>query len=134
MALQPSDTLFNGHYRILRQLGRGGFGFVYLAEDTLLAEQVAIKELIPASFLGRGLPWVDSSVGKKGFRVHNILIVGPAQQPDCPLGFQVVWPEFGISQSLGYVILSMFRIGTQADRPKKFGLVQLWIMWREAAT
>ncbi len=29
MALNPDDTLLNGHYRILRLLGRGGFGFVY---------------------------------------------------------------------------------------------------------
>ncbi len=48
MALDPGDTLLNGHYRILGLLGRGGFGFVYLAQDTLLGEQVAVKELIPA--------------------------------------------------------------------------------------
>jgi serine/threonine protein kinase len=48
MALQPGDTLLNGQYRILRQLGRGGFGFVYHAQDTHLGEQVAVKELIPA--------------------------------------------------------------------------------------
>ncbi len=48
MALKPGDTLSNNHYRITRQLGRGGFGFVYLAQDTLLGEDVAIKELIPA--------------------------------------------------------------------------------------
>ena len=48
MALQSGDTLLSGQYRILRQLGRGGFGFVYLAQDTLLGDRVAIKELIPA--------------------------------------------------------------------------------------
>ena len=56
MALNPNDTLSNGHYRIIRQLGRGGFGFVYLAEDTLLAEEVAIKELIPALVGDEGWP------------------------------------------------------------------------------
>jgi serine/threonine protein kinase len=48
VALNPGNTLLNGQYRILRQLGRGGFGFVYLAHDRLLGEEVAIKELIPA--------------------------------------------------------------------------------------
>ncbi len=48
MPLNPDDTLLNGQYRILRLLGRGGFGFVYQAQDTLLHDEVAIKELIPA--------------------------------------------------------------------------------------
>jgi len=48
MALNPGHLLLNGHYRILGLLGRGGFGSVYEAEDTLLQEKVAIKELIPA--------------------------------------------------------------------------------------
>jgi len=47
MSLQPGDLL-KDQYRIERLLGRGGFGFVYLAQDTLLREDVAIKELIPA--------------------------------------------------------------------------------------
>lgn len=48
MPLNPGDTLLNGQYCILRQIGRGGYGFVYQADDRLLAEEVAIKELIPA--------------------------------------------------------------------------------------
>jgi tRNA A-37 threonylcarbamoyl transferase component Bud32 len=48
MTLNPDDTLLNGQYRILRLLGRGGYGFVYQARDTLLHKEVAIKELIPA--------------------------------------------------------------------------------------
>ena len=47
MPLNPGDTLLNGQYGIQRQLGRGGFGFVYQAQDTLLGEEVAVKELIP---------------------------------------------------------------------------------------
>lgn len=45
MTTNPPSTHF-GRYRVLRELGRGAMGVVYLAEDDSLQRQVAIKTLL----------------------------------------------------------------------------------------
>jgi len=39
--------ILQGRYRILRPLGQGGMGAVYLAEDTRLSSRCAVKESVP---------------------------------------------------------------------------------------
>jgi tRNA A-37 threonylcarbamoyl transferase component Bud32 len=44
-AFEPGDAL--GQYMIVREIGRGGMGHVYLADDTRLRRRVALKVLSP---------------------------------------------------------------------------------------
>jgi CheY-like chemotaxis protein len=55
----PSDTVFAGRYRIVKELGRGGMGMVYRAHDYDLDEDVAIKTVHP------GLLEADPALGER---------------------------------------------------------------------
>ena len=50
----PAGTRF-GEFEIIRVLGVGGFGIVYLAQDHSLERQVALKEYMPTALAARGV-------------------------------------------------------------------------------
>ena len=51
--LPPAGTRL-GEFEILRPLGIGGFGIVYLSLDQSLLRKVALKEFMPAELAARG--------------------------------------------------------------------------------
>ena len=51
--LQQDTLLQGGKYQITRTLGQGGFGITYLAVQTLLNREVAIKEFFMKDFCFR---------------------------------------------------------------------------------
>lgn len=74
--LKAGDTLLNGQYRILRQLGRGGFGYVYHARHTHLREEVAIEELIPGLVGEEQMPGRFIDEARATLRLRHERIVG----------------------------------------------------------
>ncbi|MEJ7688745.1 MAG: serine/threonine-protein kinase [Variovorax sp.] len=63
----PEGTLIEG-FEIVRQIGEGGFGIVYLAWDAALERHVAIKEYMPSSLAVRAEASLEVSTRSKGDR------------------------------------------------------------------
>lgn len=70
----PAGTRLGG-YQIVELLGRGGFGIVYLALDSSLQRQVAIKEYFPAELAMR---FDDHQISVKPGADANAFAIGKA--------------------------------------------------------
>ncbi|MET0540569.1 MAG: serine/threonine-protein kinase, partial [Variovorax sp.] len=63
----PEGTMIEG-FRIVRTIGEGGFGIVYLAWDAALERHVAIKEYMPSSLAVRSDAQYSVSVRSERYR------------------------------------------------------------------
>ena len=69
----PPGHLLNQRYSIQYSLGQGGFGITYLAYDTVLNQEVCIKELFVAGNSTRGLDLSVHSHSIKGFSFDDFV-------------------------------------------------------------
>lgn len=68
MHLQPETLLQDGKYKIEKTLGQGGFGITYLAEQSMLDRQVAIKEFFFKEFCERDTTTSHVTLGTQSNR------------------------------------------------------------------
>ena len=87
-----------GKYRILRELGRGAMGAVYLAEDPFIARRVAIKVMRP-----------QVEEGEERF-LQEARTVGSLSHPNI-----VLLHDFGFAGELPYLVMEHVE-GTILDR------------------
>src|SRR5689334_6181352 len=100
-----------GKYTIVRELGRGGFATVYLAHDTKLHRDVALKILHPALLSD---PVFVTSFEKEAHAIAQF---------DHPHIATIY--DFGESQGRIYIAAQFYSGGSLADRIRRHGPLAL---------
>ena len=67
-SLKENTTLQGGKYKIISELGQGGFGITYLAEQTMLDRKVAVKEFFMKEFCERNIDTSRVTLGTESSR------------------------------------------------------------------
>ena len=120
METLPQGTVLNGHYRIERALGSGGFGHVYLSVDLRTNQQYAIKEYLVAGASG------------KAQLEHEARVLSQLHHPNLP-AFQDAFDERGRYYIvLGYIegsdLTDLIRVVRQRNEVVPLARILNWII------
>jgi hypothetical protein len=114
--------LREGRYRLLRVLGRGGFGITYEADDARLHRRVAIKELFPESVVRHGTMALAAPEARAAFRDAKGRFLGEAQvlaRFDHP-GIVRAYEVFE-AHNTAYLVMELIEGRTLADLLREHG-------------
>ena len=121
----PAGALV-GRYQIVNVLGQGGFGITYLARDTQLGREVAVKEYLPAalavrpdgsSVLPRSTEVADDfGWGRSRFIEEGRTLASLHEAPSIVKVF-----DFLEANGTAYIVMELLRGGTLEDRVKAEG-------------
>jgi serine/threonine-protein kinase len=108
----PSDTILLDRYRILRTIGKGGFGAVYLVHDAAIQEDITIKILNPQLSIDdlairrfvRELKLTRKITHKNVIRIYDLLDLG---------GARAVSMEYFPGRDLGKIIKRSGRMSVE---------------------
>jgi serine/threonine protein kinase len=113
---QPGTLL--GEYRIIREIGRGGMGVVYEAEQLSLGRRIALKVLPFAWSLDPRQLRRFKNEARAAAQLHHQNIV-PVYAVGCERGVHFFAMQFIEGQTLAEVIQEVRRLDGRADRGSK---------------
>lgn len=105
VVLGRHERLLSGRYRIVRELGQGGFGAVYLARDEQLEDRaVVVKTLLEEN---RNDPWLEKRFAEEVralARIDHPGVVGVLDQGKSPDGVPFVVMQYVEGETLRAVL------------------------------
>lgn len=117
--MSEPDSVIGGRYRLIRRIGRGGMGEVWLAQDELLDRQVAVKRLLTGS--AGGASTADATTDDLDKLLREARLAARLNHPNAVSVFDVV-VEAGSGRRPD-VVMEYVPGDTLADKIKRRGRI-----------